>query len=250
MNKLLEVYHNNNKVSNAMCKLLEVYHSDNKIRKGANEDGGYVMIALEGGYDCYLSCGVCDEESFSRDFITSYNMSKSDCYAFDGTIVDYPWQYTTNINFVKKNINSFVDQHNTDLSFLTKKYNNIFLKMDIEGGEYPWLLAVDTTILQKFKQIVIEFHGINDHGCGCLLSDKQKCLEKLNSTHYLVHAHGNNNSTRTGNIPDVLELTYVNKKCFSKVPDKNKVRFPIQNLDYPNNLSNRDFVLNTYPFVN
>ena len=234
----------------SMSNLLEVYHSDNKIRKGVNGDGGYIMIELEGGYDCYLSCGVCDEESFSRDFIASYNMNKDDCYAFDGTIHDYPWQYTTNINFVKKNINNFVDQNNTDLSFVTKKYNNIFLKMDIEGGEYPWLLAVDTWTLQKFKQIVIEFHGINDDGCRCLLSNKQLCLEKLNTTHYLVHAHGNNNSTQTGNIPDVLEFTYVNKKCFSSVPEKNKVPFPIQNLDYPNNPNNMDFVLNTYPFVN
>lgn len=234
----------------SMSHLLEVYHCDNKIRKGVNGDGGYIMIELGGGYDCYLSCGVCDEESFSRDFIASYNMNKDDCYAFDGTIHDYPWQYTTNINFVKKNINNFVDQNNTDLSFVTKKYSNIFLKMDIEGGEYPWLLAVDTATLQKFKQIVIEFHGINDDGCRCLLSNKQKCLEKLNTTHYLVHAHGNNNSTQTGHIPDVLEFTYVNKKCFSSVPEKNKVPFPIPNLDYPNNPNNRDFVLNTYPFVN
>ena len=233
-----------------MNNLLEVYHSDNKIRLGRNEDGGYVMIALEGGYDCYLSCGVGDQECFSRDFISTYNMNKEDCYGFDGTIVDYPWQFTTNINFVKKNINNFDDQDNTDLSFVTKKYNNIFLKMDIEGGEYPWLLATDDSTLQKFKQIVIEIHGTSDGNWGCTLLNKQKCLEKLNKTHYLVHAHGNNNGTQTGNIPDVIELTYVNKKCFSSVPEKNKVPFPIKNLDYPNNLNNKDFVLNTYPFVN
>jgi uncharacterized Rossmann fold enzyme len=39
-----------------------------------------------------------------------------------------------------------------------------------------------------------------------------KCVRKLSKTHYIVHAHGNNNSHVHNNIPDVIELTYVNKK--------------------------------------
>ena len=40
--------------------------------------------------------------------------------------------FTNDITFVKKNINSFNDESNTDLSFLTETVDNIFLKMDIE----------------------------------------------------------------------------------------------------------------------
>lgn len=113
-------------------QLLQVYNFDKKIRCGVNRDGGYVLGELDGGYDCYISAGISNEESFSRDFINKYNMNKNDCYGFDGTINNYPYQYTQNIQFIKKNINNFND--NTNMSFLTDKYYNIFLKIDIEGG--------------------------------------------------------------------------------------------------------------------
>ena len=89
-------------------------------------------------------------------------MNKNNCFAFDGTIHDYPYNYTSEITFIKKNINSFNDDNNTNLSFLIEQYNNIFLKMDIESGEYPWLLSITEEQLNKFRQITIEFHGIND----------------------------------------------------------------------------------------
>ena len=53
---------------------LTVYQYNNKIRCGVNSDGGYVIADLNGYYDCYISAGVSNEESFSRDFIEKYNM--------------------------------------------------------------------------------------------------------------------------------------------------------------------------------
>lgn len=50
-------------------ELLQVYNFDKKIRCGTNSDGGYVFAELDGGYDCYISAGISNEESFSRDFI-------------------------------------------------------------------------------------------------------------------------------------------------------------------------------------
>jgi hypothetical protein len=40
----------------------------------------------------------------------------------------------TKYTIYKKNINNFNDDNNTNLYFLINKYNNIFLKMDIEGA--------------------------------------------------------------------------------------------------------------------
>lgn len=229
-------------------EVLRLYNFDTKIRCGTNSDGGYVFAELDGGYDCYISAGVSDEESFSRDFINYYNMNGNDCFAFDGTIHDYPYHYTQNIQFIKKNISNYNDEHNTDLSFLTTKYNNIFLKIDIEGGEYPWILHLDESQLDKFKQIVIEFHGITNDGWDCNYNDKVKCLEKLSNTHYIIHAHGNNYGSVINNIPDVIELTYVNKKYFNSIPQFNTSPLPIVNLDFPNNKTLNDIDLNFYPF--
>jgi|DEB0MinimDraft_6_1074348.scaffolds.fasta_scaffold104597_2 hypothetical protein len=78
---------------------LQVYNWDKKCRLGSKNDGGYVIGLCEGNYDCYISAGVSNEESFSRDFILKYNMNKLNSYAFDGTITDYPYKYTDKITF-------------------------------------------------------------------------------------------------------------------------------------------------------
>ncbi len=230
-------------------KLLQVYHFDKKIRCGTNTDGGYVIGDLDGYYDCYISAGISNEESFSRDFINKYNMNRDNSFGFDGTISKYPSEYTEKITFLKKNIGDVNNDENTNLDFLIDKYNTIFLKMDIEGGEYPWLLNISESQLQKFKQITIEFHGITDDNWGCTYDNKIKCLEKLSKTHYIIHAHGNNNAHVVKNIPDVIELTYVNKKYFDSIPELNRISLPIDNLDYPNVSRKKDISLNVYPFV-
>ena len=231
-------------------ELLQVYHFDNKIRYGANCDGGYVFADLDGDYDCYISAGISNEESFSRDFIEKYNMNEYNSFGFDGTINNYPYEYTKKINFIKKNISGFNDDNNSNLSILMNTYKNIFLKMDIEGAEYPWLLNTDEKQLSNFKQIVIEFHGITNDGWGTSYSDKIKCLEKLSKTHYIIHIHGNNWGPTVNNIPDVIELTYVNKSYFNSIPKFNTIPLPIPNLDFPNNTRSCDINLNFYPFVN
>lgn len=227
---------------------LKIFQYDKKIRLGAINDGGYVIADNLGNYDCYISAGVSNEESFSRDFIPKFQMNKFNSFAFDGTIIDYPWNYTRDITFIKKNIGSFEDSINTNLQNLISKYNNIFLKMDIEGGEYSWLSSLSLDNLRKFKQIVIEFHGVFDDSWNSLNLVKTQCLKKLSETHYPVHIHGNNYDTLVNYYPNVLELTYVRKDIFNSEPSLNKTSLPILGLDFPNNPMLRDFNLNFYPF--
>ncbi len=230
--------------------LLEVYHFSDKIRLGVNKDGGYVICNLTGNYDCYISCGISGEASFDRDFLNFYNyIGKNNSFAFDGTIKDYPWKYTKDINYIKKNISTVNDDKNTNLNDLIEKYDNIFLSIDIEGCEYPWILSLTEEKLKKFKQIGIELHGLNDNSWNSSINDKIKCLEKLTNTHYIMHAHGNVWGGIQNNIPDVLELTCVNKNYFTDTPLKNKIPFPIDGLDYSNHPNREDFKLNYYPFM-
>jgi hypothetical protein len=232
---------------------LVVYEFNKKIRLGEKNDGGYVIGELDRSYDFYISAGVSNEESFSRDFINKYNISKLNAAAFDGTIDNYPYHYTKNIFFYKRNISPFKDDKNATLDYFMNKYSNIFLKMDIEGGEYPWLLYLTKDKLNTFLQITIEFHGLYDNSWGNNHKDKLECLKKLSETHYVIHTHGNNFSGTTminGNAcPDVLEITYIRKDYFVEKPQLNTTTFPIENLDYPNNPSLTDIPLNFYPFV-
>ena len=255
--------------------LLRVYSFDTskKFRLGVPNDGGYVIADMGAGgaggvggvggadglYDCYISAGVNDEESFTRDFLARYSSScslnETNCFAFDGTIQAYPTQYTDKITFIKKNIGGRKtdDAAETNLLFLLNKYSRVFLKMDIEGGEYPWLMRMTADDLRKIKQLVIEFHGITGVGgtdWGCSFDMKWDCIKKLSETHYFVHAHGNNHSHVVLGIPDVIELTCIEKSYFSEgAPMLNRVPLPIPGLDFANSRGRGDIKLNAYPFV-
>ena len=176
-------------------------------------------------------------------------MNKTNSFGFDGTISNYPYHYTQNITFIQKNINNFNDDNNSNLFDLINNYNNIFLKMDIEGCEYQWLLSLDEEKLIKFKQIVIEFHGIITDDYTCVFN-KKYCLYKLLKTHVIIHAHGNNYDLVNNGIPNVIELTFVNKNYFTIQPELNKTKLPIIDLDFPNNPNNNDINLDFYPFTN
>lgn len=226
-----------------------------KIRLGSKKDGGYVIADIpNAAYDCYVSAGVSNEESFSRDFLQKYTIPTADCYAFDGTIEDYPWKFTTNIQFVKKNISNENTEITCNLKAIAKKYKNIFLKMDIESGEYTWINNMETELLQSFKQMVIEFHDVNTNFTKTPqrgLYFKQRCFKKVVDTHYVVHAHGNNFSTATviddNLVPNILEITYVRKNLFSEQLPLNTINLPCE-LDKPNKAKKPDYSLNFPPF--
>lgn len=231
-------------------EFMKVYQIDKKIRLGIKQDGGYVIADLNGGYDCYISAGVGREESFSKEFIEKYGMHEFNSFGIDSSIEGYPIEYTNNISFIKKNISSVNDSSNTNLRYLTTIYKNIFLKIDIEGGEYGWIMAMSDEELSRFRQITIEFHGVNNDSWGTLYGVKTECLKRLANTHYLVHAHGNNARGTTNYIPNVFELTYVRKDEFSEAPKLNVAPLPDVSIDFPNNVNRPDHLLGMPPFTN
>lgn len=113
------------------------------------------------------------------------------------------------------------------------KKNSIILKMDIEGYERDVFKFMDTELLQKFDQIVLEIHGLCEEE---KYDDILTMLINIEKYHNLIHVHANNSSpiTYLGNhlISDTLELTFVNKKKYkinSQFQDIGK-----ESLDYRN----------------
>lgn len=232
---------------------LTTYKYSNKIRLGNRGDGGYVIGDGIGDYDCYISAGVNDEESFTRDFIRHFSMPLEKNYAFDGTIQNYPYEYTQDIHFVRKNIGLTEDDKYTNLKYLFRRYENIFLKMDIEGCEIQWFNMLSGEEMSKIKQMVVEFHSINDSDFGATYNDKIKCLAKLNETHFIIHAHGNSNGTGWGmkreeaGIPGVIELTYIRSDMLHS-PQLNDQPLPDPDLDFINCPNYPELSLDFPPF--
>ena len=75
------------------------------------------------------------------------------------------------------------------------------------------------------------------------------CFEKLNEHFYIVHAHGNVYGGEINGIPNVIELTYINKDYFESQPGLNKTVLPIPGLDFSNCPCRPDIQLNMLPFT-
>lgn len=117
--------------------------------------------------------------------------------------------------------------------------------MDIEGGEIPWIKSLSNEQINKFEQIVMEFHNP-------FSQNEIDAFNKINKNHYLIHFHPNNCcGVRNHNgviIPNIFECTYLHKKYFIGIPELNCDLIP-SNLDMKNT-NNDDIFINYPPFVN
>ena len=224
---------------------LTVYKSKyNKIRLGKEYDGGYIICDIPNvKYSIFLSGGILDDISFEEDFCNKYTNIK--CYAYDGFIDSIDIK-NKNINFIKKYISDTNSNEYTNLHELINNNNNIFIKMDIEGGEIQWINSLSLEQINKFNQIVIEFH--NPFG-----EKEVDVFNKLNNLHVLVHFHANNCcGTRIHKgvkIPNVFECTYIHKKYYPMPYILNNELIP-SNLDNRNVLNNDEIYIDYPPFVN
>jgi hypothetical protein len=218
--------------------LLTRYQWCDKIRLGRDADGGYV-IADGLDYDLLLAGGVAGDISFEEDFLGRHPEVKKG-FGFDGTVEEMPDQKNKKLKLIKKNIGPVSTDTETDLIEYMGDYKDIFLKMDIEGAEFDWILDSEIDF-NKFKQMVIEFHPFGNSGkdFGRWLRFLD-CLKKLNRTHKLIHVHANNiagvfefehkNSTRNTlvTLPRVPELTFLRNDQFKQKNVKKDI-MPIPN---------------------
>lgn len=211
---------------NNLCRnltLLERFQWDDKVRLGRDADGGYVIAdCLE--YDLLLAGGVAGDISFEEDFLQR-NPNVERGYGFDGTVQIMPNQTCANLTLVGKNIGPKATDNETDLIEYMSTHKDIFLKMDIEGAEFDWILDSEVDF-NKFKQMVIEFHpfGSSDQDFGHWFVFI-KTLRKLNKTHKIIHIHANNiaevlkfecENHGIITLPRVCELTFVRNDQFNE----------------------------------
>lgn len=224
--------------------VLTVYNSPfPKLRLGKDYDGGYIIADVPHvTYNIQLSGGIEHDISFEEGFIHKYPTVKT--YSFDGTINHLPKE-NNNITFIKKNIGFENNEQLTNLHDIINANDSIFVKMDIEGGEIPWIKSLNDEQMNKFEQIVMEFHEP-------FSNNEIDIFDKINKNHYLIHFHGNNccgvRNHKNVMIPNVFECTYLHKKYFKTVPELNKQTVPSE-LDMKNT-GNDEIYINFPPFVN
>ena len=199
---------------------LELFKSPHeKKRIGKPNDGGYVICNLPGNYDCLISGGISNDISFEQAFLNIH--PGIPCFAFDGTIDKLP-ENDARIQFIKKNLGAAENEYMSNLKKYMDSYENIFMKIDIEGHEFRLLPQLVGEYMSKVKQLVLEIHTPGDielHpdyfiGLSDITNQHMfELLKEINKTHTLVHVHPNNGCKTyilDGiMLPNVFECTYI-----------------------------------------
>lgn len=181
------------------------------------------------------------------------------CYAFDGTVNSLPTN-DNRITFIKKNLGKYETTETTNLKNYMDSFENIFMKIDIEGHEFRLFPELES-YMSKIKQLVLEIHSPGDiklhptYFKGLEDIDHQfmfNMFAMINKTHTLVHVHANNGCQShicDGVIlPNVFECTFIrNDFVTDKLPNKTPLPLPI---DMRNIVDRPDYFINYYPFVN
>jgi hypothetical protein len=215
------------------------------INYGGYNDGGYVLADDIRQDDGLISLGVENNINFEKSLESTIQF----VHTYDFSVNGVP-QKLKNNTFFKEKI-GFSGSENTDLKKILSRvgdHENLLLKMDIELGEYPFLLEADSSDLNRFRQIVVEFHeliGLKDANIYEIIN---RSLEKITQTHTAVWVHGNNGSPLTviGNhaIPSVVEVLFLRNSTYEFVPYQNEYAETFIKLRGPNHGGAEDIRLN------
>jgi len=205
-----------------------------KQRIGDRADGGYVMLALDYKNQentVAYSFGISDNAPWDLEFASTFGI---DVFQYDGTI-ETPPQTHPKMHFSRFNIAGCNPKENErtvsqiinenghqqkDIILQDIILQDIILQCDIEGAEWEMFETMSEEDMNRFSQIIVEFHGLmNLSKFDYFVS----VLEKINRTHQVYHVHANNCGgakvlKRMILLPDVWEISYVRRKDYEFVP--------------------------------
>lgn len=221
---------------------------DDLVRIGDPTDGGYVLSQrCVDRSNAMLSLGIGDNWSFDQHW---HNQKPTDLiHGYDGTL---DWSQLPALAFDRfhdlwrhpmihfpLNIApaSAPGQISLDRALSVLQSDSIFIKMDIEGGEWE-LCKYIAANNELVSGMVIEFHDV-----GRLRSWFQHRIAMLQQYFDIVHIHGNNTSPQCDDgLPSVLEVSFCHRR-YIEDPRKKTHDSYIAGLDYANNDSLLDFEL-------
>jgi len=192
-------------------------------RFGEPNDGGYLMCMdglQTGSTRAAYSLGVEHHDQWSEDVIKNLGLSVNQ---FDCTVAS---SECTGCKFFKKCIVSADGSHplpghedeGWSLQQVLDETNqadapegSLLMKMDIEASEWPIYATESPDALKKFGELIVEFHWLEkEENHPQYLQAMQHILA---AGFKVAHLHGNNYGgmyeTTGGNIPNVVEVTFV-----------------------------------------
>ncbi|MGH6838352.1 MAG: sulfotransferase domain-containing protein [Methylocella sp.] len=224
-----------------------------KIRIGPNTDGGYTLVDDFSTTQIMISYGIGAEYRFDIEMAERGH----DVYMFDHTIEAIQAE-NKKLHFFREGVagQSNISQKEFNIKDHLCRHqihgDRLILKMDVEGAEFDALESVPDDTLNRFEQIVLEVHWLNNLDDRVFRDQFRKIFRRLNSIFTLFHVHANNWDGRNGlvivsGIPvsPLLELSYVRSTSVHRRPSQ--TLYPTV-FDYPNTKC-KEKLLWFYPFL-
>ena len=222
-----------------------------KARLGGNHDAGYVMLDDFEAVETALSLGIGADASW--DVALAERGVR--VLQFDDTIENSPSAHQR-LSFLRKRIvpSAPDGSRSTTIAQALDEHvppddDRLILKIDIEGGEWDVLDALSAPVIDRFLQIVCEFHDFRRILEAGWRDRAHRVLTKLNDRHAVVHIHGNNFrpmiSIGDMLVPDVIELTFARSRTYTLTDAAADFPGP---LDNPNDSSRLDYYLGLFDF--
>jgi hypothetical protein len=219
-----------------------------KIRIGSGNDGGYVCVDDLAPIACCISCGIGDNDDFDLD-LARQGIS---VLQFDHTIEAAPSRHEK-LRFFKERIAARPENGAKTLSSLVQTQNGqgpcVLLKIDIEGDEWPVFDDLPEKDLACFRQIVAEFHGLEQIFDSLHAARMNRVFAKLEKHFFACHVHANNCCPMSiiGGVPmpHLIEVTFASRLVYE--PTDSKQIFPTS-LDAPNDAARADYRLGCFWF--
>ena len=239
------------------------------VRLGSSGDGGYVvpLNALDNS-NSLISLGIASEWSFDSDFLQRrkglrylacdrgsgilvhgfsavrgflrnplghyHSAVASMRVAFRFIRLVPPIALKRQRYFARKWVRASVQDKRRDTTIsellsVLKSDRSIFVKMDIEGGEYevlPQIMRIERDRPGTFIGLCVEFHDVADRE-----ADFKRVVEEIQSVFAIAHIHVNNCVSVVADFPSVIELSFAAREMVGLGRVTN---FPRRDLDFPN----------------
>ena len=217
------------------------------IRLGGKMDGGYLVPQTAVNHaQGLLSFGLGDDFTFDQDW---HALKPADpIHMYDASVdyesirisinagarghLDIKAMYSEFFQGAVKHVPEFIGPNNFVQALDRIGVDQVFIKMDIEGSEYP-LIDLFVEHHKRIVGIAMEWHH-----CANRNSKWREAVEKLQRHYDIVHLHGNNHVTPDADgIFGCMELTHVRRDLINSGELRKQIYIP--NLDY-SNVHNRD----------
>jgi len=251
---------------------LNPYVVDDLARYGNQRDGGYLLPAsVVAQIDAVLSFGLSTDWSLEHDLSAGHpdriihvydhtvgarsfrrslknaffkflggRTSLADLRARYQTDAGYRQFFTGNrVHYRERVFNRRDNANDATLALAFERLGgarNVFLKMDIEGGEYRVIPQI-SRFADRIAAIAIEFHDTDP-----LRPVFEAQVQALRDQFAIIHVHGNNIAgVAADGLPDALEVTFLNRRFAPS--ERQRDRLPVPGLDLPNDPLRPELVL-------